>query len=495
MQQLSGMDAMFVHQESTRTPMHITSVLIYDPATAPQKPIRFKEILQAFEYNLHKTPVFRRKLVAVPWNLDNPYWIEDSTFDLEYHVRHVALPKPGDWRQFCILMARLHARGLDMSRPLWEAYVIEGLGSIPNLPDGAFAIMLKIHHSAIDGVSGAEIINVIHTSEPVMPSPPESDNWQGEPEPSGFNLARVGYLGNMMRPVKLATLLTRLVRQQLSERDTGPGAHLNSRARTRFNGKVGAHRVCDGVRLDLAEVKAIKNAIGGVTLNDVVVAIIGGALREYLLEKEELPLESLGAAAPISVRGKDEMESGGNLISAMTLSLRTDIADPIERVQAVNEAAIKAKAYSNALGARTISNLVNNLSTPIGALGARAISAATMLEELPVSAHTVVSNVPGPQQDLFMCGARLHSFQGIGPLLDNMGLFHVVFSISGGLSITFVSCRDMLLDPQRYRECLQNSFDQLKAAALKPARRKTTKRKKQPEKNHGERRSSTRQAP
>ena len=158
MEQLSEMDSTFLQQESGITPMHISPIIIYDQSGLKRGRVRFKEVLETFRRNLHKSTVFRRKLSGGAGGFDTPYWVEDPNFDLEFHVRHIALPKPGDWRQFCILLARLHARGVDMKRPLWEAYVIEGLNGVDGLPDNSFAIMLKIHHAAIDGVSGAEIM-------------------------------------------------------------------------------------------------------------------------------------------------------------------------------------------------------------------------------------------------------------------------------------------------------------------------------------------------
>ncbi|MGL4564318.1 MAG: wax ester/triacylglycerol synthase domain-containing protein, partial [Halioglobus sp.] len=172
MQKLSEMDSSFLQQETARTPMHISPVLIYDQSARRDHPVRFDEILTTFERNLHKSAIFRRKLAGGAFGLDTPYWVEDPDFDLEFHVRQIALPQPGDWRQLCVQLARLHARGLDMRRPLWEAYVIEGLNKVEGLPEHSFAIMLKVHHSAIDGISGAEIVTAIHslTDEIVPPT-------------------------------------------------------------------------------------------------------------------------------------------------------------------------------------------------------------------------------------------------------------------------------------------------------------------------------------
>ena len=165
MQQLSGQDASFIYSERPHAPTHITSISIYDPSTAPGGPVTFKGILGHLEARLHLARAFRQKLVRVPADLDHPYWVEDADFDLEYHVRHIALPKPGDWRQFCIQAARLHARPLDLSQPLWEMYVIEGLDNVEGVPPGSFAFVLKIHHAAVDGKSGIEMITAIHYAD------------------------------------------------------------------------------------------------------------------------------------------------------------------------------------------------------------------------------------------------------------------------------------------------------------------------------------------
>lgn len=188
MEQLSGMDASFLYFETPYAPMHIGSFMIYDPSTAPGGFVRFKDILANVESRLHLSRAFRQKLMHVPLNLDHPYWIEDTTFDLEFHVRHIALPKPGDWRQLCIQAARLHARALDMSKPPWEMYVIEGLDNVEGAPPGSFAVLTKIHHAMIDGVSGSEIQEFIHDIEADPKVKPEVQPWEPEPEPNPLDL-------------------------------------------------------------------------------------------------------------------------------------------------------------------------------------------------------------------------------------------------------------------------------------------------------------------
>lgn len=179
MQQLSSLDASFLSYETPNTPMHVGGIQIYDPSTAPGAEVRFKDILRHIDQRLHVFRGFRQKLARVPFDLDNPYWVEDANFDLEYHVRHIALPKPGDWRQFCIQVARLHSRPLDLTKPLWEFNIIEGLDNIEGLPKGCFALVFKIHHAAIDGMSGMDMTSALHDLTPDAPAP-EPKSWAPE---------------------------------------------------------------------------------------------------------------------------------------------------------------------------------------------------------------------------------------------------------------------------------------------------------------------------
>ncbi|MEO5900107.1 MAG: wax ester/triacylglycerol synthase domain-containing protein, partial [Ilumatobacteraceae bacterium] len=212
MQQLSGQDASFIYSEQPHAPTHITSISVYDPSTAPGGAVTFKGILGHLEPRLHLARAFRQKIVRVPADVDHPYWVEDAEFDLEYHVRHIALPKPGDWRQFCIQAARLHARPLDLSKPLWELYVIEGLDKVKGVPKGGFAFVLKLHHAAVDGKSGIEMITAIHSQTPeVFDPPPPAVPWQGEADPSLYELYGRAALNGMRTPARTMRLAGRLV--------------------------------------------------------------------------------------------------------------------------------------------------------------------------------------------------------------------------------------------------------------------------------------------
>ena len=470
MQQLSEMDSNFLQQESARTPMHISPVIIYDQSAREGGKVRFKEILTVFERNLYKSAIFRRKLSGGALGLDPPYWIEDEGFDLEFHVRHLALPKPGDWRQFCILLARLQARGLDMKRPLWEAYVIEGLNKVAGLPENSFAIMIKIHHAAIDGISGAEILTAIHSLTDEVAPPMVIDTWKAEPEPSAWHVWSRAYVHNLKRPVKfvetLSTLVPAIIRAGKASTDPEVAPRKSLTAKTRFNARVTTSRVTDALIMKLDDVKAIRRAMGDVTINDIVVSIVGGGMRKYLLDKEELPEDPLIAGAPINVRNERNSDSVGNQVSIMTISMGTDIADPVERLRSVHQSAQQSKAFSTAIGSSVMMDISETLIPQVLGWGFRAVAMAAARTERPMPVHVVISNVPGPQFPLYLAGARVHMMMGMGLLLDMMGLFHAVTSGAGFIVINFLSCREMMPDPQFYRQCLTEAFEELRDAAL-----------------------------
>lgn len=467
MEQLSPMDASFLYFETANAPMHIGAVAIYDQATVEGGVLAFKEILKNYESRLHLARSFRQRIVRVPLSLDHPYWLEDPDFDIEYHVRHIALPKPGDWRQLCIQVARLHARPMDTTRPLWEFTVIEGLDNVEGLPKGSFAIVSKVHHAAIDGVSGAEMTAAVHDVEPdAVPTPPEKA-WLPERMPTAVELLSRTSVNNVRQPFKLARVVAASV-PALARLGIGLSAGKLKRVgavpRTRFNGKVSPHRVFDGRSFRLSDIRAIKNAVEGATVNDAVIAIIGGALNKYLSSKNELPKDSLIAMAPISVRSKGQQKSAGNQVSAMSVAVRSDIADPLARLVAVFESTTNSKEMTNAIGASTLTDYSQFIPSTVAGLAARLYTNLGLANRITPIFNTVITNIPGPQIPLYMTGARLVTQFGLGPILDGMGIIHPVFSYCGEITISFTSCREMIPDPAFYAECIQEAFDEMVAA-------------------------------
>ena len=274
MEQMSGQDASFLYNETPNSPMHIGALMIYDPSSVDSGKQRFKDILNFIEERLHLAKTFRQKKIDVPFSLDYPYWIEDKDFDLEYHVRHIRLPEPGDWRQLCIQTARLHSRPLDLTKPLWEFTVIEGLDSVPGLPRGAYGIVSKVHHACIDGVSGVDITEAIHSLEPYPASPPAPDNpWRGEKNPNPMELMAKAQFNNMTQPFRFAEVMAHAL-PAITRFQAGVAARkfeVNAVVpKTRFSGRVTAHRVIEGRSFELAEVREIKNRVEGATINDVI---------------------------------------------------------------------------------------------------------------------------------------------------------------------------------------------------------------------------------
>lgn len=474
MQQLSGQDASFVYLETAATPMHIGSVAIYDPSSAPGGFVRFKDILKFIDSRLQGARSFRQKLVRVPFDLDHPYWIEDGDFDLEYHVRHIALPQPGDWRQLCIQTARLHARPLDLNKPLWEFWIIEGLNNIPGIPKGSFAMVSKVHHAAIDGMSGVEMSAALHDLNADMRANLPEDEWQPETAPGFGELALRTYINTLRQPLKFAKTIwntipgvTELTKQVRSGDVTLAGTKLAPK--TRFNKKVSAHRVFDGATFALNDVRAVKNILPGATVNDVVLTIIGGGLRLYLEGKNEVPIDNMTAMAPISVRAEGEKESLGNLVSAMVVSLGTTIADPLERLRHIHGESKNSKAMTNAVGARTLTDYSQLIPSGLAGLGARLYTRLGVANAHAPVFNCVATNVPGSRLPLYFVGAKLVKMLGLGPVFDGMGLINTIYSYVDEIVISFTSDRKMIPDPDVYAQALRQSFEDLKAAATAAA--------------------------
>ncbi len=472
MKQMQGLDAAFVALEQPGAPVHVGSLLIYDPSTAPGEFVRFKDVLSFIEGRLQLAESMRQKMVKVPFGIDYPYWVNDSQFDMEYHVRHIALPEPHDWRQLCILAARIFARPLDMTRPPWEITVVGGLDNVEGVPKGSFAMLTKMHHAAIDGASGVDMMLATHTMSPNIDPLPTPDNFRPEANPS--------QIGMFMRGS--ARSLTNPWRQMNAARKALPGAIKATRGflrkdfdfnallqapKTRFNGAVSPHRMFDGVTLDLADVKLARNLSKGAKVNDVMLSVVGGAMRRYLEAKEELPETSVTAMAPISVRSESEKNTMGNQVSAMYVPLGSHIATATARMAYVHEETIKAKNFTNAFGARQTTELAKLSPAPVMNIGAALYHRLKIADYQKPFINTVVTNVPGPPIPLYSSGAKLVGMFGQLCLVDGVRLGHVVHSYVDKVTIGFVADRDVMPDPSFYAECLRASFEEhVKAAKV-----------------------------
>ena len=412
---------------------------------------------------MHLLPPLRWRLVEVPLGLDYPYWIDDDRFDLSYHLRESALPSPGDDHQLAELVSRLHARPLDRAKPLWEMYVISGLES------GHVALYTKIHHAVIDGVSGAEITGLLLDLTPEIRSYPAADPKVPEHPPGSLEMwgrAILGlprYQARMLRSLPRAlpnleettlagipgvALLGRLA-GRLSARMLGDEQPVvrpaMSAPKTSFNQRISPSRRFAFGSLDLARVKAVKNAYG-VTVNDVVVALCAGAVRRWLLDHKELPDEPLVAQIPVSVRTSEQAGTYGNRILILCAQMHTNIADPVKRLNATAESLSEMKQRHKALPAELLSD-VNHFIPP--ALFSRAARATFALATSTVGRPTwnlVVSNVPGPQMPLYCGGARLVANYPVSVITDGMGLNITAMSYDGHLDVGIIADREQIPD-------------------------------------------------
>ncbi|MFQ5547101.1 MAG: wax ester/triacylglycerol synthase family O-acyltransferase [Woeseia sp.] len=476
MQQLSAQDAQFLYMESKDNLTHITAVYIYDPSSALNGMVRFKDIIQHVESRLDASPIFRRRLVHVPFELDYPYWVDDEFFDIEFHIRHGRLPEPGDWRQFCIHMARYHSRPLAMQRPPWEIYVVEGLDNVEGLPAGSYAIATKIHHAAVDGTSATKFFGALHdidaTGTPALDAAVES--LESSRKPGLLEMLGRALLNNATSPVRMidtvmrsAPTLYQAVQNALRPDDDAAGV-----PGTRFNVPVSAHKMFDAAIFNLADLKAIKQAVEGATINDVVLGVCGGGLRRYLQHHGQLPDRSLVAWVPINARPNKGMSAdpahGGNRITAMTSRIFTDIEDPVVRLREISKTTRRSKEAKSGLSARLMTDLTQHVPAATQLIAGRLVLRAGMAPRL---CNLFISNVPGPQTALYMAGAKmLHSF-GMAPLANGMGLFIATPSYAGQISFSVTSTREIMPDIGFFMECLRGSLQELLQSArdLAPA--------------------------
>ena len=476
MKQLGILDAAFINLEQTNTPQHVGGMGIYDPSTAPGGFVRFKDVIASFERRLGNMPLFRTRLVEVPGGLDRPYWVKDANFDVEFHLRHIALPEPGDWRQLCIQVARLHSRPLDMSRPLWEAYIIEGLDNIPNLPEGCFAVYTKMHHSLVDGAGGSSFMAVLHdlTANPGDGAEPETEPRLVDTEPSMAELLAKASINSVKNTAQLVSGTLKNTRDlgkyalDVMRKDI-PAPDVSA-PKTVLNKSVGPHRVFDAAEFPLEGFKDIKNATG-VTINDVALGIIGGALQRYLEGRGDAPEEgSLAAALPLNMRTRRGVTDENNQVGSVFASMHTDIKDPIERLAAIKQSTAEAKQSGEASPMVDAMKLAGVFSPALTKTVAGIWARNELSRYIPMNVSTCISNVPGPDFPLYCAGAKMVDYYGLGVLTPGMGIFHLVFSYAGKVTLSVLADRDIVPDPESYHDCLVASYEELYAAATAAVR-------------------------
>lgn len=469
MEQLSGLDNVLVSSESPTIPLHISGLFIYNPATAPQQVFGFNAFRQHLSTLLQDQPALRSKLQDAPLGVDRPYWCSDQHFNIDFHLHHIALPEPADWNQLHELCGRFHAEPLARNKPLWEAWYIEGLDHLDGVPKGGVGLFVKVHHGMMDGISALQLFDAFHTVAPItlaevgQNATPSAHRVVRYPQEASLSRGQMLFRAarhQMTRPFKLARAVANIFTQ---ERSSGSGDYTEAAVpRTPFNQRVSDRRCLGHVRFDLAALRQVASA-NGATLNDVALAIVGGALRNYLQESAQLPLRSLVAAMPMNVRhGKTEQH---NVFSLALIPLATDAASPRERIAKIREFTANRKAQVRQSGGWNLKALIDNLYVgPFVALGKWAL-ANDWLHRIPVTANTVVSNVPGATGKRYLLGAELVDYLGFGPIAPTMSLYQLVTSTDNHLSISFTACPDVLPEAEAYASALKNSFAELQESA------------------------------
>jgi diacylglycerol O-acyltransferase len=473
MQQLTGLDASFLALETATMTGHVGGLCLLDPGGAPE-PLTLARLTAVLEERLPLVPVLRRKLLNAPFGLDQPYWIDDADFDIEYHVREIALPQPGSDAQLAEQVSRLHARPLDRSRPLWEIYLITGLAG------ERAALYTKIHHAAIDGASGAELLTVLLDLVPAGRELPQAGPFRPSGPPSQPALAARTAVRLAWRPVEtvriangliralptLAPALSTLVGGMLGL-NRGDGEVISTvpgRApATPFNKPITPHRRFAFRSVDLGLVKMVKNTFG-VSVNDVVMAMCAGALRRWLADHDALPSQPLVAMIPVSVRDPASRGALGNKVSAMLATLPTHVTEPGLRLEIVRSATKLAKAKHAAVPQGLVDQISDFAPPALTARAARVVFATGLLHRLPPF-NICISNVPGPNVPAYLCGARLLAHYPLSVITDGQGLNITVIGYLGQLHFGLVACRELVPDIDALAGYLTGELELLLEAA------------------------------
>jgi diacylglycerol O-acyltransferase len=457
---LTSIDASFLHQEGTASHMHIGALLLFEGP-----PREFVDYLDHVRGRLHLVPRYRQKLATPPLETGRPLWVDDRSFNLEYHIRHAALPAPGTEDQLLQLAARISSQQLDRNKPLWESWLIEGL------EDDRFALIFKTHHSLVDGVSGVDLATVLLDleQEPKPDATTEAlEPWQPKPEPSPADLIVAGARGVVTTTAEIvARALSAATRPQTSLailRDAAEGigeivwAGLNPAPETPLNVEIGPHRRYSVVRQELHDYKEIKDALGG-TVNDVVLTVVSGALTRWLhgrgIMTEGLEMRAL---VPVSIRTQDQRHTLGNQLTAMRGPLPVYIADPVARLRFIRQAMDGLKESKQAVGAATLAR-VNNLAPPTVLAQASRLNFSTRLFNL------LVTNIPGPQFPLYVLGRKLVDLFPIAFLPNHHALAIAIMSYDGGIDYGLLGDYDALADIDVIAEGIEATLAELLEAA------------------------------
>ncbi|MGH9271504.1 MAG: WS/DGAT/MGAT family O-acyltransferase [Ilumatobacteraceae bacterium] len=461
MKQLTGLDGSFLYMETATSFGHVNGLGIYARPSPDFDP--YEAVNNRYDRFVGRLEPMRRRVVQVPLSLDHPYWIDDPSFDLDFHVRHLSIAPPGRVDQLGEQISRIVGRAMDRSRPLWEVYVIEGLES------GRWALLTKYHHATIDGASGVMMLMLMHDLTADAPPLEDSPPWAPDVVPSDLELLRRSVENLTRNPVKLVRTSLRIVRnvaegagmtsigavarqagsaiRRVVNPGDGPRVALpvTSAPPTPWNKSITAHRRFAMRSASLSNLKRLKDATGG-TLNDVVMAISAGALREYLLRHDALPDRPLRAMVPVSIRTGEEEDTWTNRVSSIIADLPTDCDDPIERVARCRTAMNAAKRQFELVPAEAMVDITQYSSPVVATAAIRLASQLRLANRVAMPINVIISNVPGPRQPLYFSGAQLEQYIPVSTIAEGMGLNITVHSYLDEMTWGLIACRELVPD-------------------------------------------------
>lgn len=460
-QRLTGLDGAFLAFESPTTHLHIAGVLIFDPTGVPGG-VGFRQIRDMVEARVSRVPPFRRRMVEVPFGLQHPTMVDDPDFDIDFHVRRLSLPQPGGHGELATLVGDIVERPLDRNRPLWEFHVVEGLDQ------GHVALVTKIHHAIIDGVSGAEIMAAFFDLE-ARPDEADPDSgspfpgeggagpdegsavWAPEPMPGGVEQLRdalgslAGQTDSVARTLGATARTVRSLTGRNREGDGTPPPLLFQAPRTSINRAISPHRRVAFAEMPMEDIRRVRGVLGG-SVNDVVLASVSGAMREFFSGRGETLEGSLVAMVPISVRTESQRGTLGNRVSATLVSLATGVEDPVARLGVIADGMQQAKEQQETVGSELFSNWAQAIFPMVSTRLSRLVTNLRLFDHLRPVFNVVVSNIPGPDVPLYMAGARMVAIYPIGPVAEGVGVNVTVFSYLGTMYVGVQACWDLVPD-------------------------------------------------
>lgn len=475
MEPLAGLDAAFLSLEGGNTRLHVAAVLVMDPPEGRRSlfspSTRFAQLRRLIERRIHLVPRLRQRAVRVPLGLHHPVWVDDPDFDLDDHLTRASLPAPGGSRELDVLVADLMSRPLDPDRPLWEMVVVEGLA------DDRTALVAKLHHAILDGVSGASVLAQFFDLGPRERAVEPAEAWGPGRPPSGPDLVRYALASMARQPGVLADAVQRGVaavadlgshNRDLSRHGDVPPPAPFSAPRTSFNGSLSSRRRYASVEVPLADIKLVRHTFGA-TVNDVILATVAGALRRYLVRRGELPEAPLVAMVPVSTRTGDD-PALGNRISGMLVSLATDVADPVARLAAIAAATRVAKEQERLLGGHLFADMAQMAPPALASRAMRWTAGLRVFDRMRPPYNLIVSSVPGPPMGLWCAGSRVDRLHPVGPVGEGSGLNVTTMTYQDTVHFGLLGCRRLLPDVQDLAIMVDDAAAQLLLAALETQR-------------------------